>query len=321
MRVVLRGRASGHLYRRVTVLRALVALLRGGSTLTEALEGWAESLPETDPAIERVSRKVRLGADPSAALSAATPVLGEDLDALRAAIELHDVAGADPVPMIDRAASVIGRRADEAAAGKAATSGAKLSGWMVGGLPLVSLPLLPLAGAPILDRPGVSLMFVGLALTVGGMAWMARLVPAARTSDDPPALFADHLAAAIGAGASVPLALELCCGCAPLEIRTELSRALRRVKLGDAWADALRRSEDACLRELAVVVDRSESLGVSPVDSLEAFASKRRAAVAHAFERKLRRAPVLMVLPLVLCVLPAFGLLAVVPFLRGITFA
>ena len=36
------------------------------------------------------------------------------------------------------------------------------------------------------------------------------------------------------------------------------------------------------------------------------------------FEAEMRKAPVRMVLPLTLCILPSFGFLPLAPFLRGI---
>jgi hypothetical protein len=72
--------------------------------------------------------------------------------------------------------------------------------------------------------------------------------------------------------------------------------------------------------DLVAAIARAEGHGLSPEASLRRFAAARRVMATRSFERDVRRAPVLMVLPLVLCVLPAFGLLAVGPFLRSITF-
>lgn len=246
---------------------------------------------------------------------------GDDLDAVRAAVDLHADSGADPVPMLERAARMLERRGDAHAAGRAASAGAKLSGWLVGGLPLISLPLLPMARAPLLDEIGRAVLFLGLALTTTGMFWLARLVPAARPSDDPVALFADHVAAALSAGASLSQALEIASRHAPGPLRPLLNEARARVRLGQEWAAALEAVEPGSFGGLVAALRRAERLGSPPIASLGAFAEARRAAADRAFEREVRRAPVLMVLPLVLCVLPAFGLLAIVPFLRGIAFS
>jgi pilus assembly protein TadC len=58
----------------------------------------------------------------------------------------------------------------------------------------------------------------------------------------------------------------------------------------------------------------------APLDaSLRTFARSLRAAQARVFELETRRAPVLLVLPLTLCFLPAFALVMLGPLLHGVT--
>jgi pilus assembly protein TadC len=73
------------------------------------------------------------------------------------------------------------------------------------------------------------------------------------------------------------------------------------------------------LRELGAVVVRAERLGTPASAALRAFAEVRRREREDEFERAARRAPVLMVLPLTTCILPAYVLLAVGPILRGLS--
>ena len=320
MRLRLTAAERPSLVDRAAALAALASLLRGGLTVTAALQEWHLSVPDgMRPGTERAGRLVRLGATPREAIEAAATSFGDDTDALRAALDLHAELGADPIPMLERAAEMVRRRADSDAAGRAAAAGAKLSGWMVGGLPLVSLPLLPMARAPLLDPAGLSLLFLGLSLTSVGMFWMSRLVPSARPADEPTALFADHVAASLHAGASLGTALDVVSRHPPETLRSALARARRRVRLGESWPGALAATDREAFAGLVATLQRAQRLGASPSSALEAFARSRRAVAARAFEREVRRAPVLMVLPLVLCVLPAFGLLALVPFLRGLT--
>jgi hypothetical protein len=68
---------------------------------------------------------------------------------------------------------------------------------------------------------------------------------------------------------------------------------------------------------MSVTLDRAARKGLPTADGLEAFAAQRDAAIARQLDRMIRRAPVLMAIPLVACVLPSFLLLGVVPFLRG----
>ena len=306
---------------KAAALRALASLLRAGLTPHLALREWSSSLPGgLFEAAARTRRLVDLGASPRASIEAIGESFGEDIGAVRAAIELHSEIGADPVPMLERSAEMLEGRGDAHAAGRAAVSGAKLSGWMVGALPLVSLPLLPMARAPLFDGVGRAVLFFGAVLTAVGMLWMGRLVPRARPSDDPLALFADHVAAALEAGASLTKALEISSKHAPTELRSRLEQARRRARLGQPWPAALEEVDPEAFAEFSATVQRARRFGSPPRAALASFADARRAAAQRAFEREVRRAPVLMVLPLVLCVLHAFGLLSVVPFLRGIAF-
>ncbi|MGH2756491.1 MAG: hypothetical protein ACRDI3_01740, partial [Actinomycetota bacterium] len=58
--------------------------------------------------------------------------------------------------------------------------------------------------------------------------------------------------------------------------------------------------------------------GLPAAAELERFAAARRARREVSFERKTRAAPTRMVVPLVLCGLPAFCLTIVAPLLRSI---
>jgi tight adherence protein C len=71
------------------------------------------------------------------------------------------------------------------------------------------------------------------------------------------------------------------------------------------------------LRPVALAVASAERTGVPLTGSLERLAAEARAALRRAGQERARRLPVLMLLPLVFCVLPAFGLVAVVPMLAG----
>jgi hypothetical protein len=145
-------------------------------------------------------------------------------------------------------------------------------------------------------------------------------VPAGRPNDDPLALFADHVAAALAAGAPLDLALDFAATGAAGEAGPALTRVNRRARLGQPFSEALLAAGPPGAEDLAAVLGRAARFGLSPRAALTKFAAARRVEVERSFEREVKRAPVLMVLPLVLCVLPAFGLLAVAPFLRGITF-
>ena len=70
-------------------------------------------------------------------------------------------------------------------------------------------------------------------------------------------------------------------------------------------------------RPLVDVLLASERYGVPLGDGLDRVAREARLERRRRAEERARRVPVLLLFPLVLCVLPAFGLLTVVPLLVG----
>ena len=314
-------RPAPSLLDRAVALDGLASLLRAGLTLPVALEAWAHAVPRSvGERLRDVERLTALGAPVERALDGAEELLGEDVDSLRAAIDLSTEVGVDPIPLLARTSNLIRGRAESDAAGRSSAAGARLSGGMVGGLPLVALPLLPMAHAPIFDPAGATILFLGLVLTVAGLVWIQRLVPRPVPADEPVAALADHMAAALRAGAPLDVAFDAARRFGTGPLREQLDDVRRRLVLGQPLAEALDAADPIVLGPIAVLLLRAERLGTPPAAGLEALAETLRAARRHRFDREMRRAPVLMVLPLVLCVLPAFGLLAIVPFLRGIAF-
>jgi tight adherence protein C len=128
----------------------------------------------------------------------------------------------------------------------------------------------------------------------------------------------DLLRLATGAGLSLPLALPMVGrhGAGPVREVLAAAQADRARPLGDALvahldplgpgATRLARALADHLRYGAALEPRLAQVG------LEARADRRRHAEIDA-----RRVPVRLLLPLVLCALPAFGLLTVVPLIAG----
>jgi pilus assembly protein TadC len=67
-----------------------------------------------------------------------------------------------------------------------------------------------------------------------------------------------------------------------------------------------------------MALERALCFGLPVEDALLSLAFRRRERIRHEFDAATKKAPVAMVVPLVLCVLPSFGLLALAPFLRGL---
>jgi tight adherence protein C len=95
---------------------------------------------------------------------------------------------------------------------------------------------------------------------------------------------------------------------------TRLQQSLRS---GTGFVDALEllRDEGPTLNGLVTAMQASEHYGVALVPSLDALAIDARLTRRRSIETKARRLPVVLLFPLVVCVLPAFVLLTIVPLL------
>ena len=132
----------------------------------------------------------------------------------------------------------------------------------------------------------------------------------------------DLLGVAVGAGCTPYLAIEATVRWAPPDLAARFERVLRACRLGAAFPDAL----DELARTtplLQPVVDAllaSDRLGAPVGPALARLAEEERATSRRQAEAHARRVPVRLLFPLVFLVLPAFGLLTVVPAsLSGLT--
>jgi tight adherence protein C len=132
---------------------------------------------------------------------------------------------------------------------------------------------------------------------------------------------ADLLAVAVAAGLNVRLAVAAVASRAPPGPVTD---ALRRVEAeaaaGSRLADALERLPDVLgepVRPLARALVDAERYGAPLGASLERIADDARRARQQRAQEAARRIPVRLLLPLVTCILPAFGLLTVAPLIAS----
>jgi hypothetical protein len=135
------------------------------------------------------------------------------------------------------------------------------------------------------------------------------------SADPPIATLADLAAALVAGGMDLSRALEV--GASTQAADPTIVAIARRAKLGMTWHAALARSMDPAMLSLAAICRRSTEAGLPVQAALTRFATDLREQHRRTSMLEVRRAPVLLVLPLTLCFLPAFGLVILVPLLRA----
>jgi Flp pilus assembly protein TadB len=156
------------------------------------------------------------------------------------------------------------------------------------------------------------------------MGWVGRRRGHARRlavrSEGAPAVL-DLLGAALLAGLNPHKAVIRVAERAPEALREDLSLAAAVLRLGGTPASALRAAADRSgldeLRAAAAALEAAERWGAPPAEALAARAEALRGRARLNAEAEAGRAAVRLAFPLVLCFLPAFVLLTVVPTIAG----
>jgi Type II secretion system (T2SS), protein F len=136
-------------------------------------------------------------------------------------------------------------------------------------------------------------------------AQLARELPAA----------IDLLAVAVSAGATPFAAVETAARWAPPVVGSSFAGVLATCRLGASFELALSHAarRDPGLAPLTAVLATGARLGAAVNDSLARLAAESRRDLRRRAEARARTVPVRLLFPLVFLVLPAFGLLTVVP--------
>jgi len=172
-----------------------------------------------------------------------------------------------------------------------------------------------------------ALVAPALAPAVVGLGWAGgvrrRRVVARRRSrelvDELPDVV-DLLRLAVDAGLTVPLAVAAVAQRGTGRVAAELARVGRATELGVAVDDALTGVVDALgepVRPVIAALLGGLRDGVPVGPALERVGAELRVDRRRAADIRARRLPVTLLAPLVGCVLPAFGLLTVVPVLAA----
>jgi tight adherence protein C len=164
---------------------------------------------------------------------------------------------------------------------------------------------------------------------VAVVAWPATAWAASRRAearrlairrDAAPAVL-DLLGAALLAGLNPHKAVLRVSERAPEVLRQDLEMAAAVLRLGGTPAAALRAAADRSgldeLRAAAAALEAAERWGAPPAEALAARAEALRSRARLHAEAEAGRAAVRLAFPLVLCFLPAFVLLTVVPTVAG----
>lgn len=299
-------------------VRGLAAILRSGASTREALSRWAsQAPPAVSGYLQRAARRAALGASASDALAVLEERWGDDALLFRRIVALHGELGGDLPAMLDTLAGSIERRHRARQLAAAHAAGVKISARMVASLPIFFIPMSPLGRAPLFDAAGAVMLVLGVSLAAAGMCWIGRLMPEPPDGVTLATALSSIVGGATAGGASPHQALTACA-----EVLDDptggAQRAARRVRLGLSWSESLMRSSDASLRALGEVLATSVDLGIPVADALHRFEAARVTEETSRVEAEVRRAPVKMIVPLAVCILPAFAILGAGPFLRGL---
>ncbi len=130
----------------------------------------------------------------------------------------------------------------------------------------------------------------------------------------------DLLTLAIGSGLTLRMAFSVTAPWLPEPFGSAVAEVTRRSDSGEPFAVALEVATSALgpdARPLVSTLIASETDGAALLPALERVGDEARRRRRVAAEDRARRLPVAMLFPLVICVLPAFALLTVVPLLIG----
>jgi tight adherence protein B len=142
--------------------------------------------------------------------------------------------------------------------------------------------------------PGWGCLVIGAALMLAAVRWNRRLLRAAQPRDAAPGLVCDLIAIAMSGGGSLGRA------------RALVDDAVLRFGLGDPGA------------EVDEVLELARSAGVPAGELLRAEADERRRDARSDAQERAAALSVRLMLPLGLCVLPAFMVLGVMPMLVAV---
>ena len=286
-----------------TIVQRLAVLLAGG-VAPASTWGYLAERGDAPEVVKRVAREVGAGRDPSAAIIESIDRRPSPDDGvwrgLAAAWAVATDAGAPLAQSLDafaeslRALAQVQRDQNVALAGPVATAR------MVMTLPIIAVLFGVALGFDTLGTlvgtvPGAVCLMVGIVLMAAARWWNARLVASARPHHVTPGLTLELMAIAVTGGSSID--------------RAKAAVAAARDRAG------LTPDQDAAVDD---ILELSQRAGVPAAALLTSEAAQQRRRAKAEGERRAATLAVTLMLPLGICILPAFMLLGVAPLLISV---
>ena len=289
-----------------SVVQRLAVMLGAGVAPTNAWSYLRDARDPSDQIVGAVARSVAAGGSiPEAIMSAMSSTeaaqAGSAWRAVAASWFVANESGAPLASSLRETADTLRQLGQLHRDVDAALAGPRSTARFVGVMPVLGLLFGALLGfdtiAVLFGTPlGVGCLVAGALLTVAAARWTSRLVARARPAESSPGLTAQLVAIGLAGGGSLARARDLA------------TEALTRHDLGE--------SDDA--QRIDRVLELSRAAGVPAAELLQSEARQiGREATSRAQSRAAALGTTLMI-PLGVCVLPAFMLLGVAPMMIAI---
>lgn len=294
-----------------SVVQRLAVMLGAGVAPTNAWRYLNDAGESPDKVVDAVAHSITEGGSIPAAIVAATPDAGSARTgrdqsysawhAVAAAWFVASESGAPLAASLRETADTLRQLGQLHRDVDAALAGPRSTARFVGVMPVLGLLFGALLGfdtiGVLLGTPaGLCCLVAGALLSAAAARWTSRLVARARPSESSPGLTAQLVAIGLAGGGSLARARYLA------------TEALTLHGLGEA--DDVKRIDR--------VLDLSRAAGVPAAELLQSEARQiRREATSRAQSRAASLATMLMI-PLGVCVLPAFMLLGVAPMMIAV---
>lgn len=239
------------------------------------------------------------------------------LEGMLVATQVSQEVGAPLAQILSRVADGISASLEAAAKRHNAQVGPKATAKLLGALPLAAVAMSHLVGVDVLSMAfsgglNSAIFAVGIGLMVAGnlwSEWMIRRASGKTTHGLEPTLAMDIVAACQQNGVSLTSTLE---ALAKASGEPDLAVASKMLLLGASWEEAWEQAADKW-NDLASVLEPAWKEGASPVPLLVRGAAQTRAHQTHEALAAAEKLGVRLVVPLGVCLLPAFFALGIVP--------